>query len=118
MHRLLQFTDTHLLADPQGLGDQGGYGLVIEAQQQRYPAYDSVRVGNEGERAVARRSLLRHLKKEKRVEDALKLLARKKLLQEYPPLVEKEGVRVAQTEHTIFIHEDRAEVLTHLDHGA
>jgi methionyl aminopeptidase len=59
----------------------------------------------------ARRSLRRFLD-EKQTEKAIELLRKKKLLREYPPLVEKPGVRVAQTEHTIFIHEDRAEVLT------
>lgn len=59
----------------------------------------------------ARRSLRRNLDA-KRTEEALKLLRKKKLLREYPPLCERKGVRVAQTEHTIFIHEDRAEVLT------
>jgi methionyl aminopeptidase len=61
----------------------------------------------------ARRSLLRHLPAD-RAEAALAELRRAKLLVDYPPLVEKPGVRVAQTEHTIFIHEDRAEVLTRL----
>ena len=42
----------------------------------------------------------------------MKLLGRLGLLIRYPPLAEKQGVRIAQTEHTIFIHEDRAEVLT------
>jgi methionyl aminopeptidase len=60
----------------------------------------------------ARRSLLRHLRDRKRVEDALRALNKAKVLLDYPPLVEKKGVRVAQTEHTIYIHEDRAEVLT------
>ncbi|MEE9127565.1 MAG: type II methionyl aminopeptidase [Planctomycetota bacterium] len=60
----------------------------------------------------ARRTLLRQLPTLERVEQALKLLDRQGLLLKYPPLVEKTGVRVAQTEHTIFIHEDRAEVLT------
>lgn len=60
----------------------------------------------------ARRTLLRHLDSTKRVEEALKLLTKAKVLLDYPPLVEKKGVRVAQTEHTIYIHEDRAEVLT------
>lgn len=59
----------------------------------------------------ARRTLLRHLSS-KRVEEALKLLKRAKVLIEYPPLVERTGVRVAQTEHTIYIGEDGAEVLT------
>ena len=36
----------------------------------------------------------------------------------YPPLVEQPGVRVAQTEHTIYIHEDRAEVLTYAPEAA
>jgi methionyl aminopeptidase len=61
----------------------------------------------------ARRSLLRHLPAD-RIEPALAELRRAKLLVEYPPLVERNGVRVAQMEHTIFIHEDRAEVLTRL----
>lgn len=60
----------------------------------------------------ARRSLLASLEDHGRVEKALQLLAKAKLLIDYPPLVEKRGVRVSQTEHTIFIHEDRAEVLT------
>jgi methionyl aminopeptidase len=60
----------------------------------------------------AKRTLLRHLPNLARVEETLKLLDRQGLLLKYPPLVEKAGVRVAQTEHTIFIHEDRAEVLT------
>ncbi|MEM7200805.1 MAG: type II methionyl aminopeptidase [Planctomycetota bacterium] len=60
----------------------------------------------------ARRTLLNHLGNDKRVEEALQLLKRSKNLIEYPPLVERAGVRVAQTEHTIFIGEDGAEVLT------
>jgi methionyl aminopeptidase len=60
----------------------------------------------------ARRSLLRILGTEKKVEQAMDLLKKSRLIADYPPLVEKEGVRVAQTEHTIFIHEDRAEVIT------
>ena len=60
----------------------------------------------------ARRHLLQSLGSMPAVEDALKLLQKKKLIHDYPPLVENKGVRVAQTEHTIFIHEDHAEVLT------
>jgi len=60
----------------------------------------------------ARRTLRRHLASDARTEECLRLLQKKKLLHSYPPLVEKRGVRVAQTEHTIFIHEDHAEVLT------
>ncbi len=62
----------------------------------------------------ARRQLLAVLGSKKRVEEALKLLLRKGLVDDYPPLCEKQGVRVAQTEHTIFIGEDGAEVLTRL----
>ena len=61
----------------------------------------------------ARRSLLANLNGDrKRVEDALKLCQRLKILIEYPPLIEKKNVRVAQTEHTIFISASGAEVLT------
>jgi methionine aminopeptidase len=60
----------------------------------------------------ARRTLMRHLRSAKKVEQALKLLRKTRMLADYPPLVEKPGVRVAQTEHTIYIHEDRAEVVT------
>jgi methionyl aminopeptidase len=60
----------------------------------------------------ARRSLLRHLDDPSRADEALKLLRKAKLLRSYPPLCERKGVRVAQTEHTIFISEDGAEVLT------
>jgi methionyl aminopeptidase len=60
----------------------------------------------------ARRSLLRELGSEKKVEQALMLLQKARLIADFPPLVEKPGVRVAQTEHTIVIHEDHAEVLT------
>lgn len=60
----------------------------------------------------ARRTLRRHLDDDKAVEQTLKLLKKAKILIDYPPLVERKGVRVAQTEHTIFIGEDGPEVLT------
>lgn len=61
----------------------------------------------------ARRSLLPHFGGDvKKVENAIKLMTKAKMLNDYPPLVEKHGVRVSQTEHTIFIHEDHAEVMT------
>ena len=63
----------------------------------------------------ARRDLLRWLGDAKRAEEAVKLLLRKGLADDYPPLCERPGVRIAQFEHTIFIHEDGAEVLTRLD---
>ncbi len=60
----------------------------------------------------ARRSLLRTLQSPDKVEAALRTLRKAKLLVEYPPLCEKRGVRVAQTEHTMFIGESGVEVLT------
>lgn len=62
----------------------------------------------------ARRDLVRLLGDEKRCEEALKILTKKKLIDDYPPLVERAGVRVAQFEHTIFIGEDGPEVMTRL----
>ena len=60
----------------------------------------------------ARRTLLRVLRDPKRVDAALLELESAKLLHRYPPLCEKRGIRVAQTEHTIHISESGAEVLT------
>lgn len=61
----------------------------------------------------ARRTLLHLLDNDMKLSDeAMKLLKKTKMIRSYPPLVEKQGVRVSQTEHTIFIHEDHAEVLT------
>jgi methionyl aminopeptidase len=62
----------------------------------------------------ARRGLLAHLPDLAAVEAALTAYSDAGLLVSYPPLVERRGVRVSQTEHTIYIHEDRAEVLTRL----
>lgn len=60
----------------------------------------------------ARRTLLRQLGDAGKVEKLLRALQKGGLLHPYPPLVERRGVRVAQTEHTIFISEHGAEVLT------
>jgi methionyl aminopeptidase len=46
------------------------------------------------------------------VEDTLTKLARQGSLMRYPPLVEAEGVMVAQTEHSIYLTEDAVEILT------
>ena len=54
------------------------------------------------------------LDSEERCEEAIKVLSKKKLIDDYPPLVEKKGVRVAQFEHTIFISEEGPEVMTRL----
>lgn len=46
------------------------------------------------------------------VEDTLTKLARQGSLMRYPPLVEEDGVMVAQTEHSIYLSEDGVEILT------
>jgi methionyl aminopeptidase len=60
----------------------------------------------------ARRDLIRWLGSLAKSEEALKVLLKKELIDEYPPLCERPGVRIAQFEHTIFIHEEGAEVMT------
>jgi len=65
----------------------------------------------------ARRQLLPVLGTLQKVDDALKVLRKKGLVDEYPPLCEKKGVRVAQMEHTIFISETGAEVITRQPDG-
>lgn len=62
----------------------------------------------------ARRDLVRWLGTIARCEEALKLLAKRELIDDYPPLCEKPGVRIAQFEHTVFIHDNGAEVITRL----
>ena len=46
------------------------------------------------------------------VEETISKLARQGSLMRYPPLVEDDGVMVAQTEHTLFLGPDGVEVLT------
>ncbi len=46
------------------------------------------------------------------LEDTLSKLARQGSLMRYPPLVEEEGVMVAQTEHTLYLGPEGVEVLT------
>jgi len=60
----------------------------------------------------ALRGMLQHLPDLAAVDAALAAFDAAGILVSYPPLAERRGVRVAQTEHTIYIHEDRAEVLT------
>ncbi|MEO6597354.1 MAG: type II methionyl aminopeptidase, partial [Planctomycetota bacterium] len=62
----------------------------------------------------ARRDLERWLGSLQKCEDAVRVLLKKDLVDEYPPLSERPGVRIAQFEHTIFIHENGAEVMTRL----
>ena len=46
------------------------------------------------------------------VDDTISKLARQGSLMRYPPLVEDEGVMVAQTEHTLYLGADGVEILT------
>ncbi|MFT4647364.1 MAG: methionyl aminopeptidase [Planctomycetota bacterium] len=46
------------------------------------------------------------------VEDTISKLTKQGSLMRYPPLVEKSGVMVAQTEHSMYVGEDGVEVLT------
>ncbi len=59
---------------------------------------------------IARRYFTRH--EPRVVEETFSKLARQGSLVRYPPLVEEEGVMVAQTEHTLFLGPDGVEVLT------
>mgnify|MGYP002630578363 CR=1 FL=1 len=58
----------------------------------------------------ARRYFLQYPTKD--VEDTFAKLARQGALVRYPPLVEDDGVMVAQTEHTMYVCEDGVEILT------
>jgi methionyl aminopeptidase len=59
---------------------------------------------------IARR-YFRHLPGEA-VEETISKLARQGSLMRYPPLVEDEGVMVAQTEHSLYLSPDGVEILT------
>ncbi|MAB80426.1 MAG: type II methionyl aminopeptidase [Planctomycetes bacterium] len=59
---------------------------------------------------IARRYFQNH--DEQALEDTIGKLARQGSLMRYPPLVEEEGVMVAQTEHTMYLGPDGVEVLT------
>lgn len=102
--------------DGQGYIDTDGepqvFGVKGKVDSARLPPDLKAAVDKAQGLPFARRSLLRELGDPRKVEEALRLLRKAKVLIEYPPLVEKRGVRVAQTEHTIYIHEDSAEVLT------
>jgi methionyl aminopeptidase len=59
----------------------------------------------------ARRDLHRHFSVADS-EEVLKILRKRRLIHEYPPLAEKEGVRISQHEHTFLITENGAEITT------
>jgi methionine aminopeptidase len=48
----------------------------------------------------------------KAVEETFAKLARQGSLVRYPPLVEEDGVMVAQTEHSMYVGNDGIEILT------
>lgn len=102
--------------DGQGYIDSQGepqvFGVKGKLDGTKLPAEIRAALDKLNGLPFARRSLLRELGDLQSVEEALRLLRKAKVLIEYPPLVEKKGIRVAQTEHTIYIHEDSAEVLT------
>ena len=101
--------------DVQGKAEVFGLKRRLRPKD-KLPAELAQAVENLGNLPFARRSLMRAIGDGATVQDAdvaLKTLDKLKLLEKYPPLVEQQGVRVAQTEHTVFIHEDRAEVLTY-----
>lgn len=60
----------------------------------------------------ARRDLMRICEDENEAEATLRLLRKKGILVEFPPLAEKRGTRISQHEHTILITEHGAEVTT------
>lgn len=107
------------VSDGKGYIDAQGNSEVFMLRRDLRPKDG---IGAELERALAlteglpfaRRQLLPALGSPAKVDEAIKLLRRKGLIDDYPPLVEKAGVRVAQTEHTIFISETGAEVITRL----
>jgi methionyl aminopeptidase len=104
-------------SDGKGMIDVDGKSEVFMLRRDVRPKdnlpADIVQAMAQSERLpFARRDLVRWLGSPKRTEDALRILMQKELVDDYPPLCEKAGVRVAQFEHTIFIGEDGPEVLT------
>jgi methionyl aminopeptidase len=114
-------------SDGKGMIDVDGKAEVFMLMRDVRPkdnlSGELQRVMEQSERLpFARRDLARWLggvgkndgKNDGKVEDALKVLLKKGLIEEFPPLCEKPGVRIAQFEHTIFIHDSGAEVVTRL----
>ena len=62
----------------------------------------------------SRRDLARFMS-DKEIEPAITLMRKRRLLREFPPLVEKPGTRISQHEHTVMITESGSEVTTRLD---
>ncbi len=104
-------------SDGKGLVDIDGAAEVFMLKREVRPkdnlpaAIEKAMASSEG-LPFARRDLERWLGTLAGANDALKVLRKKDLVDDYPPLCERPGVRIAQFEHTIFIGESGAEVLT------
>lgn len=106
-------------SDGKGMIAEDGKGEVFMLRRDVRPKdslpKDIIEAMQASERLpFARRDTERWLGSAKRSEEAIKILKKKKLIDDYPPLCEKPGVRIAQFEHTIFIGEDGPEVMTRL----
>ena len=106
-------------SDGQGYIDEDGKSEVFMLKRPVKPKdslpKDVIEAMEQSERLpFARRDLVRWLGDDDSCEAAIKLLLKKRLIDSYPPLCEKPGVRIAQFEHTIFIGEDGPEVMTRL----
>ncbi len=97
--------------DHDGKPEVFGFKRKIKPKDKLKPEFVEAAASTDG-LPFARRTLLRVLETDKAVEEALAAFKKAKILIDYPPLVEKRGVRVSQTEHTIFISEDGAEIIT------
>lgn len=106
-------------SDGKGMIDVDGKGEVFMLKRSVRPKdnlpKDVYEAMEASERLpFARRDMVRWLGSDKRCEESIKLLTKKRLIDDYPPLSEKAGVRIAQFEHTIFIGENGPEVMTRL----
>ena len=104
-------------SDGKGMIAEDGKGEVFMLRRNVRPKdslpKDILEAMEQSERLpFARRDMVRWLGSDKRCEEAITLLNKKKLIDDYPPLCENSGVRIAQFEHTIFIGEDGPEVMT------
>jgi methionyl aminopeptidase len=102
-----------------GVGEATHYGIDY-----LNPRWNSINIGNS-----QAKKLLKHIQKRSTLPfctrwldneygkfiGPLDLLVNKKVIQEYPPLVDKLGSYSAQWEHTLYLHEFGKEILSHGD---
>lgn len=103
--------------DGRGYIEEVGKAEVFQATREikpkdRLPAKLARALESFQKLPFARRDLVRYMSP-KEGEESLKLLKKKRLLREYPPLAEKPGTRISQHEHTLMITESGAEVTTY-----